>query len=124
MFFWKIKRVEEPVEKRDLVEEVKRDIVAELFEVVSGSCPYCGGSPMIKYEPGQFKRQCFTCYRITDKSNVYLDRSMLLAPESRWIFDRLNNKKDAEGKTLPPMTDAQYDEMIKALRAKSFEKVN
>lgn len=111
--FWK-KKVES-------VEEVKeQSIVERLFEVIGHSeCPYCGHGPMIKYEPAQFKIQCFTCFRITDKADVYIDRSILLAPESRWIYDRLAAKKDESGKPLRPMSDEQYNEMFRERRKKA-----
>lgn len=64
--------------KKKEAPKVSNDPNLQFFTIFSErGCPWCfQGGPVIKYEPEQFKVQCWNCLRIFDKGEVYLDRTI------------------------------------------------
>jgi len=84
----------------------------DLFDVVGQHCPLCGHGPIIKYEPAQFKYQCWTCKRIADKVEMLWSRQgVLRLPEASWIEARIK-----AGKRIPPEPDTVRDQKNKEAR--------
>lgn len=78
--------------KRKTQEKVQDDL--NHFEIVGKECRWCGHGPVIRYEPEQFKVQCWTCRRVFDKADLYI--GFITKPDSHWIEKKLG----CDGKPL------------------------